>query len=67
MLDSNPVAPFIWPVTALRATEAAPRPAGNSQFSEVSVSHLQANNPVAGGALDSGNRPVAVGVTFSSR
>ena len=63
----KPVALLIQPITAPRVTEAAPRPVGNSPFSEISVSPHQTNNPLAGGALDSGNMPVPVGVTFSSR
>ena len=60
-------APLIWPFTAPRATEAVPRPLENSLFNEISVSLRQANNPIAGGALVSGNMPVPVGVTFLSR
>ena len=63
----KPVAPLIWPIAAPRATVTVLRPVRNSPFSEISVSLHQTNNPVTGGALVSGNMPVPVGVTFSSR
>ncbi len=60
-------APLIWPIAAPKATEAAPRPVGNNLLSEMPLSLRQTNNPVAGGARDSGNVPTLTGVTFSSR
>jgi hypothetical protein len=67
MLDFSPYCCQITPIPVLRATDALPLPVGNSRFSKKLVSHHQTNNPVAGGALDSGNRIVVAGVTFSSR
>ena len=42
-------------------------PSETASLVKISISLLQANNPVAGGALDSGNRPAPVGVAFSTR
>jgi len=42
-------------------------PSETASLVKISISLLQANNAVAGGALDSGNRPAPVGVTFSTR
>ncbi len=52
-----------WLFTAPRGSQgdrSVPRPVENSLFNEISVSLRQANNPVAGGALVSGNMPVPV-------
>jgi len=41
-------------------------PSETASLVKISISLLQANNPVAGGALDSGNRSAPVEFTFSS-